>query len=81
MQLLVSSPRSCCPLIDSVNDLKKGGLYVVEQVIIGDYSKNFGATDPAIEENNQWLSLIDRMKVKAPTDFEDPLDIGGNLNR
>uniref|UniRef100_U5ENZ6 Solute carrier family 12 member 9 n=1 Tax=Corethrella appendiculata TaxID=1370023 RepID=U5ENZ6_9DIPT len=64
MLLLVSSPRSCCPLIHFVNDMKKGGLYVIGHVKVGDFSDESNS-DPTIEEYTQWLSLIDHMKVKA----------------
>lgn len=63
MLLLVSSPRSCCPLIHFVNDMKKGGLYVVGHVKTGEFKDN--EVDPTVEEYTQWLSLIDHMKVKA----------------
>lgn len=65
MLLLVASPRSCCPLIDFVNDLKKGGLYVLGHVRVGDFSQFEHNNDPTIEEYSQWLSLIDHMRVKA----------------
>nr|XP_029732626.1 solute carrier family 12 member 9-like isoform X2 [Aedes albopictus] len=65
MLLLVSSPRSCCPLIHFVNDMKKGGLYVIGHVKVGEFSENDSSNDPTIEEYTQWLSLIDHMKVKA----------------
>jgi solute carrier family 12 (potassium/chloride transporters), member 9 len=63
MLLLVASPRSCCPLIHFVNDMKKGGLYVVGHVKTGEFKDN--EEDPTIEEYSQWLSLVDHMKVKA----------------
>uniref|UniRef100_A0A2M4A833 Solute carrier family 12 member 9 n=1 Tax=Anopheles triannulatus TaxID=58253 RepID=A0A2M4A833_9DIPT len=65
MLLLVSSPRSCCPLIHFVNDMKKGGLYVIGHVKVGEFVDNDSSSDPTIEEYTQWLSLVDHMKVKA----------------
>lgn len=63
MLLLVSSPRSCCPLIHFVNDMKKGGLYVIGHVKTGEFKDN--EIDPTVDEYTQWLSLIDHMKVKS----------------
>lgn len=65
MLLLVSSPRTMCPLIDFVNDLKKGGLYVLGHVKVGDFSKYESNNDPTLDEYSKWLQLIDHLKVKA----------------
>ncbi|KAH8262337.1 hypothetical protein KR038_009127 [Drosophila bunnanda] len=61
--LLVSSPRSCCPLVDFVNDLKKSGLYIIGHVKLGDFKSAEDA-----EENQQWWSFLDHMRVKAFTE-------------
>lgn len=65
MLLLVSSPRTACPLIDFVNDMKKGGLYVLGHVKVGEFSEYDSNIDPTIGEYGKWLSLIDHMHVKA----------------
>lgn len=62
--LLVNSPRSACPLIDFVNDLKKGGLYVLGHVVTTDQVQATDG-DPALEMVPHWLNLIDHLKVKA----------------
>ncbi|XP_068140451.1 solute carrier family 12 member 9 [Drosophila tropicalis] len=61
--LLVSSPRSCCPLVDFVNDMKKSGLYIIGHVKLGDFR---AVEDP--EENQKWWSFLDHMRVKAFTE-------------
>lgn len=61
--LLVSNPRTSCSLIDFVNSLKKGGLYVLGHV----YKEKLKRLDkdPCAVHQNAWLSLIDHLKVKA----------------
>ncbi|KAM3959930.1 LOW QUALITY PROTEIN: solute carrier family 12 member 9 [Aphomia sociella] len=62
MLLLVASPRQSAPLIDFVNDQKKGGLFVLGHVRIGELDGN---GDPLAAEHKYWLKLIDHLKVKA----------------
>ncbi|KAF7271951.1 hypothetical protein GWI33_015249 [Rhynchophorus ferrugineus] len=60
--LLVNSPRTACPLIDFINDLKKGGLYVLGHVVKRDIDDE---PDPTPDMNLHWLNLVDHLKVKA----------------
>ncbi|CAG5058320.1 unnamed protein product [Parnassius apollo] len=62
MLLLLASPRQAAPLIDFVNDQKKGGLFVIGHVRVGQLD---GSGDPLAAEQKYWLKLIDHLKVKA----------------
>lgn len=66
MLLLISSPRQSAPLIDFVNDQKKGGLFVIGHVRVGQLE---GKGDPLAFDYKYWLSLIDHLKVKAFTEL------------
>ncbi len=61
--LLISNPRSCWPLIDFGNDVKKGGLFVLGNVKAGDLD-NF-EEDPCAKELPAWMNFVDALKVKA----------------
>jgi len=63
MLLMVRTPRSSCALIDFVNSMKKGGLYVIGHVKLGELAKE--EVDPCGEDYSRWLSLVDHLKVKA----------------
>ncbi len=63
MLLLVNNPRTSCALIDFVNTLKKGGLYVIGHVQVGHMDQL--DDDPFSKTHSSWLSLVDHLKVKA----------------
>ena len=61
--LLVHNPRTACALVDFVNSMKKGGLYVLGHVTEGDLETC--QCDPTAQEYSDWLGLVDHLKVKA----------------
>ncbi|XP_061595852.1 solute carrier family 12 member 9 isoform X2 [Cololabis saira] len=65
--LMVSNPRSSCQLILFVNQLKKGGLLVLGHVQLGDLDTL--PSDPVQQQYNFWLSLVDKLGVKAFVDL------------
>ncbi|KAJ8396440.1 hypothetical protein AAFF_G00017460 [Aldrovandia affinis] len=65
--LMVANPRSSCQLITFVNQLKKGGLYVLGHVQLGDL--DVLPSDPVMIQYNFWLSLVDKLGVKAFVDL------------
>ncbi|RVE63707.1 hypothetical protein OJAV_G00138990 [Oryzias javanicus] len=65
--LMVSNPRSSCQLILFGNQLKKGGLYVLGHVQLGDLDAL--PSDPVQQQYNFWLSLVDKLGVKAFVDL------------
>lgn len=62
MLLMISNPRASCPLIHFVNDLKKSGLFVLGHVKVMPNYLDLDY-DPVSEEINDWLLLVDNLKV------------------
>ncbi|XP_076866953.1 solute carrier family 12 member 9 [Brachyhypopomus gauderio] len=71
--LMVANPRSSCQLILFVNQLKKGGLFVLGHVQIGDL--DMLPADPVQQQYNFWLSLVDKLGVKAFVDLTLSLSV------
>ncbi|XP_067828204.1 solute carrier family 12 member 9 isoform X2 [Heptranchias perlo] len=65
--LMVANPRTSAQLITFINDLKKGGLFVLGHVEIGDLDTL--PSDPIQPQYNFWLSLVDKLNVKAFVDL------------
>ncbi|KAF3840709.1 hypothetical protein F7725_006571 [Dissostichus mawsoni] len=65
--LMVANPRSSCQLILFINQLKKGGLYVLGHVQLGDLDSL--PSDPVQQQYNFWLRLVDKLGVKAFVDL------------
>lgn len=61
--LMVGNPRSCLPLIEFVNDLKKSGLFVIGHIEVGKLEDH--EVDPVIHHYPIWLRWLDQFTVKA----------------
>ncbi|CAG5896703.1 unnamed protein product [Menidia menidia] len=61
--LMVANPRGCTGLMLFINDLKKGGLYVLGHVKLG--LLDGMPSDPLQSGYDSWLSLVDHLKIKA----------------
>lgn len=68
MLLLVANPRSSIHLIDFVNDMKKGGLFILGHVKINN-NNNPNSVDVCAQEYPYWVSLSDHMQIKAFVDM------------
>uniref|UniRef100_A0A6A7FY59 Solute carrier family 12 member 9 n=2 Tax=Hirondellea gigas TaxID=1518452 RepID=A0A6A7FY59_9CRUS len=68
--LLVANPRSACPLIDTLNDLKKSGIYILGHVQVSKV-----APRDLSEEYNRWQALVDHLKVKAFVSVTESTDL------
>ncbi|KAJ4929749.1 hypothetical protein JOQ06_018770 [Pogonophryne albipinna] len=71
--LMVANPRSSCQLILFINQLKKGGLYVLGHVQLGDLDSL--PSDPVQQQYNFWLRLVDKLGVKAFVDLTLSLSV------
>ncbi|XP_053379512.1 solute carrier family 12 member 9-like isoform X2 [Mercenaria mercenaria] len=62
--LMIARVRQSAELIDFINDIKKGGLYVIGHVRVGSMD-DFPEKDPLLEENPKWMKLVDKLNIKA----------------
>ncbi|KAM3823543.1 solute carrier family 12 member 9 isoform 2-T3 [Vipera latastei] len=65
--LMVANPRGGSQLMRFINHLKKGGLFVLGHVEIGDLDTM--PSDPIQAHYNFWLSLVDKLSIKAFVDL------------
>ncbi|XP_026580319.1 solute carrier family 12 member 9-like [Pseudonaja textilis] len=65
--LMVANPRGGAQLMKFINHLKKGGLFVLGHVEIGDLDTM--PSDPIQAHYNFWLSLVDKLSIKAFVDL------------
>jgi solute carrier family 12 (potassium/chloride transporters), member 9 len=73
MLLFVANPRSSIDLIDFVNDMKKGGLFILGHVKVNDHRTN--SDDICAQVYPFWIQLIDHMKIKAFVDMTSAANI------
>lgn len=64
--LLINNPRSSYPLVEFTNDLKKGGLFVLAHVLVGEFSK---MKNQYIQQLPVWVHFVEVAKVKAFVEF------------
>ena len=62
--LMVSNPRQVCELMEFVNDIKKGGLYVLGHVKVGTLD-DYPDSDPLAKDYPKWLKLVEILRLKS----------------
>lgn len=62
--LLVAKVRQSAELIEFINDIKKGGLYVIANVRVGSLDDH-RERDPLLEEMPKWMKLVEKLRIKA----------------
>ncbi|KAH8869046.1 Solute carrier family 12 member 9 [Schistosoma japonicum] len=63
--LLVANPRSSASLVQFMNSLKKGGLYVVGHAVYGDPDEFNDQSDPCLSQRSYWTQYVKYLKTKA----------------